>query len=101
MSVFIVQAAAKMPGKCKGRYRRIGLLEVFDGLSHVSMISKHARGVIRVVQTWEKLHAGNTKKCAFERALATANRMAEELNRHPAEKIALEVLERLGKENDG
>lgn len=54
MSHYIVQsAAACMPSSCKGRYRRVAVLEVEDG---------------------------KTKRCAYERAHAAAAEMAAELN---------------------
>jgi hypothetical protein len=81
MAHYIVQdAAAAMPSSCKGRYRRVAVLLVEDGYEHVSMISQHARGVIRVVQTWEKRNVGKTERCAFERAYTEAVEMAKTLN---------------------
>ena len=73
MSTFIIQtAAAQMPSSCKGRYRRVAVLEVEDGLERVAMISERARGVIRIVQTWEKLNVGISARCAYQRALRDA-----------------------------
>ena len=80
MSQFIVQtAAANMPSSCKGIYRRVAVLEVEDGVTSVKMISPRARGVVRVVATWEKCHAKG-ENTAFSRALADAREMAAELN---------------------
>lgn len=69
-----------MPASCRGRYRRIGLLEVEDGVEFVAMISERARGVLRIVKTWEKLSVGRTMKSAYGRALAEATRLADALN---------------------
>jgi hypothetical protein len=69
-----------MPNSCWGTYRRVALLEVEDGVDRVAMISWRARGVICIVRTWEKLNVGITERCAFNRALAEANKMAAKLN---------------------
>jgi hypothetical protein len=78
---YIVQtAAAPMPSSCWGVYRRVAVLEVEAGVTRASMISTHARGVRRVVQTWERLNVGHTARCAYARALAAAERLAAEYN---------------------
>lgn len=78
---FIVQtASAYMPSSCWGVYRRVGVLEVDLGLRHVSQISERARGCARVVRTWERLNVGKTARCAYDRALDEAERLAAELN---------------------
>lgn len=68
-----------MPNSCWGRYRRVAVLEVETG-TVPAMISGRARGVVRVVQTWEKRHVGTTDRCAYERAVAEAQELAAELN---------------------
>lgn len=78
---FIVQtAAAPMPSGCWGTYKRVAVLEVESHLDVVSMISTHARGCLRVVQTWEKLNVGTSERCAYRVALKVARAMADELN---------------------
>lgn len=73
MNHFIIQtAAAHMPAKCWGKYRRIAIIEVTSGVERVSMISDRAKGVVRVVRTWERLFSGTTDRCAYRRALAEA-----------------------------
>ena len=72
MPYIIQTASARMPGSCKGQYKRIGLIEVESGYDHVAMISNRAHGVVRVIETWEKLHVGKTARCAFARAMADA-----------------------------
>jgi hypothetical protein len=44
------------------------------------MISPRARGVVRIVQTWERLHVGITERGAYQRALVEARALAERLN---------------------
>jgi hypothetical protein len=78
---FIVQTAtAKMPSSCKGRYRRVAVIEVEPGIEQVAMISPHARGAVRVVETWERLHAEGVNT-AYARALTEAKALAEKLTR--------------------
>lgn len=80
MVEYVVKAsAAKMPNTCKGIYKRIGLMKVEKGVTP-TMISTHSKGVIEVVETWEKLNVGKTEKCAFAKALKEANVKAKELN---------------------
>ena len=43
------------------------------------MISARARGVIRIVETWERLHIGRTRGAYWD-ALEEAQAMAEKLN---------------------
>lgn len=77
---FIVRdASAKMPTSCKGRYRRVAVMEVERG-TIPRMISIRAKGVVRVVETWERLNVGRTDRCAFSRAMAEARALADSLN---------------------
>jgi hypothetical protein len=79
---FVVKtSSANMPSHCWGDYARVGVLEIdTEQTDDPKMISTHARGVVRVVQTWEKCNVGKTERCAFRRALAAAERLAEGLN---------------------
>lgn len=80
-TAFIVKtAAAAMPNSCWGTYRRVAVLEVEAGVTDVAMISQRARGVVRVVATWEKCNVGHTSRCAYRLALAEAQQMAADLN---------------------
>jgi hypothetical protein len=80
MSKYIVMhRAAKMPNTCMGQYRRVAVVEV-DGDSEPKMISERARGVVRIIKTWERLNVGTTDRCAFHRAMAEAREMAGRLN---------------------
>ena len=84
MAHYIVKdSAAKMPSSCWGRYRRVAVLEVADTVRDdrdVTAISENAKGVLRVVRTWERLRDGTTERCAFMRALREAQDVAEALN---------------------
>lgn len=84
----VLTASAKMPSSCWGNYGRVAVLEVERGTTP-KMISPRARGVVRVVETWERLHsgkrAGRGGRCAFSRALLEAEELAARLNAGRAE----------------
>lgn len=81
MSHYIVKTASvSMPAKVRSPYRRVAVLEVEDGVASVSMISSRARGVVRVVHTWERLNVGRNVRSAFAVALRHARNMAEDMN---------------------
>lgn len=79
---YIVQtASASMPSSVRAPYGRVAVLEVEPGYEEgVSSISERARGVIRIVDTWERLFIGETHRSAFYRALEEAREMALQLN---------------------
>lgn len=82
MPAYIVMtASAHMPSSCKGRYRRVALCRVADPQNPPRMISNRARGMLEIIQTWERCnattHGGNT---AFDRAMREAAERATQLN---------------------
>jgi len=80
MAKYIVMTAtAKMPNSCWGHYGRVAVIETVDG-TKPRMISERARGVVRIVRTWERQHIGRTKRSAFQVACAEAVALAEQLN---------------------
>jgi hypothetical protein len=83
MSYIVQSACAQMLASVKALYRRIAVLEVEPGVTKVSMISTHARGVLRVVATWEKLHARGAST-AYDRAMVEAEALCAKLNAHEA-----------------
>jgi hypothetical protein len=74
----VMTASAKMPNSCWGSYGRVAVIET-NGTTP-KMISKRARGVVRIVRTWERQHIGRTKRAAFQIACAEAVALAEQLN---------------------
>ncbi len=77
---FIIQtASAQMPNSCWGTYKRVAVLEVASNVQRASMISRRARDVVRVIDTWEKLNVGTTERCAYARALADAEALKSKL----------------------
>jgi hypothetical protein len=93
----IMTATAEMPASVRSKYGRIAVVEVdrtvLDalGIDTPRMISERARGVVRVVETWERLHVGvdvslglvasPTARCAFGRAMREAQERLVELER--------------------
>ena len=83
----VMDRSAKMPMSCwtgKGQYRRVGVVELTwqarRSGQEPKMLSSRARGVRRVVETWERVYKGSTIKCAHHRALVEAENLAEKLN---------------------
>ena len=76
----VVDKSAQMPASCRGRYRRVGVVEVIDPAQPVGMLSERDRNVVSVVKTWEKLSVGKTERCAFQVALREAEALAARLN---------------------
>ena len=81
MSRFIVMdRTAHMPSSARGMYRRVAVVETdLPEGEEPKMISDRARGVVRLVRTWERLNVGKTERCAFQRALSEAYELAESL----------------------
>lgn len=82
MPAYIVMtASARMPASCMGRYRRVALCRVADPQNPPRMISRRARGMLEIIQTWERCnagtHGGNT---TFDRARREAAERAAQLN---------------------
>lgn len=76
----VMTAAAAMPATCWGKYRRVAVVEVEQGAAWPAMISERARGVVRIVATWERRNVGTTERCAYARALTEAQELADKLN---------------------
>jgi len=79
MPYIVKTSTARMPNSCWGRYRHVAVMEVDPG-TVPSMISPRARGVRRIVQTWDRRHAGQTDRCAYRVALAEAAALAAQFN---------------------
>jgi hypothetical protein len=76
---YMVLTASTTPAStCRGTYARVGLAELEPGFAgRPKMISDRARGVVRIVATWENCNVGKTDRCAFHRAIAEAEKLAE------------------------
>lgn len=75
----VLTAQEKMPASCFGRYGKVAVCEVEAG-TIPKMISGRARGMVRIVETWERRFIGKTNRCAFERAYDEALDMVYELS---------------------
>ena len=77
----VISSSAKMPSSCRGRYRRVGVVELEPGVEGPpTMLSSRSRQVKPVVETWERLNVGTTERCAYQRALREADALAHQLN---------------------
>ena len=64
----------------KGRYRRIAVVETdLPEPELPKMISTRAKGMVRIVDTWEHLSVGTTPRSAYQRAYAEAEKLLAEL----------------------
>ncbi len=79
---FIVMSAATTPSaKCWGTYRRYAVVELEPGfIGRPRQISTRARGVARIVETWENCCVGTTRHCSSARAAADAQDLCDDLN---------------------
>ena len=72
---------AKMPNNCWGKYRRVAVVETsLPAGIEPRMISKRARGVVRIYHDFGALNVGKTDRCAYRRALAGATSLANAMN---------------------
>lgn len=76
----LMTASAKMPGSCKGVYRRIAIVETDGTGVKPALISERAKGVKRIVKTWEALNVGKTDRSAYAVALAEATDLCAKMN---------------------
>lgn len=83
----VMHRCAKMPSSVRSKYRRVAVVEISDDMTREpAMISERAKGVIRIVQTWERLHAGTRGgNTAFDRALRDAEELARRLDHDDSE----------------
>lgn len=88
IKAMVMSKNACMPACCWGQYRRCGVVivdtdQLPEGESEPRMLSIRARGVLRVVETWEDLNVGVTDRCAFARAEVQAEALAYRINTNP------------------
>ena len=74
----VLTAAAKMPGKCRGVYKRVAVLRVDHHEREVGFVPKTIREMrgVEVVRTWERCNVGKTNACAYKVALCEAEQFA-------------------------
>jgi hypothetical protein len=90
----IVMSASCTPAaNCWGRYKRVAVVIVDRdvlrelGREFPTMISKNAKGAVRIVRTWENQNVGATANCAYRRALIEAQELADKINDELAEGV--------------
>jgi hypothetical protein len=91
----VMTASAHVPASWKwyGTYRRVAVVETdLPAPSVPAMISERARGVVRIVDTWERLNVGKTERDAYSKALFEAGKLAAKLT---AELAAADVERRM------
>lgn len=89
MGYFVVlNKAAKMPPGCSGNYRRIAVIEVDKPDFIPAMISKRAKGVVRIVKEWNGVFQGKTHNCAAVRAMGEAIDLCLKLRKEGNENAA-------------
>lgn len=80
----IRSSLAHMPASCKfGRYRRVGLLIVTDDVvraSDVRMLSTRARGVVDIVDIYERQSVGTMVRSAYVDAVRALRQRANDEN---------------------
>lgn len=80
----VLTASARTGATFYGQYRRVAVVELTAPDAQPRMISTRARGVKRIVRTWERLSVGKTARCAYRRALADAGNLAAALTSYHA-----------------
>jgi hypothetical protein len=79
----VMTAAAHMPSSCRGRYRRVAVVEVMSyDLNHGNApkrIDARDRRIYRIIDLG-KHNVGKTDRCAYARTLKHAHELAHRLN---------------------
>ena len=73
-------SSAKMPSSCWGKYQHVAVMEMEDDAPYPKMISKRAKGCVRVVKLWPKRFLGISEKCAANVAKYAAEELIRQLN---------------------
>lgn len=85
----VMTAAAKTPASVRSPYRRVAVVELKPGQTErPKMISPRARGIERIVETWERCNVGKHYPhgdCAASRAVRAAEHLADKLNNQQEE----------------
>ena len=82
----VMMKSARVPGNYKGEYVRVGVVELEDGFEgEPKMLTERAKGIKRIVKTWERLNKGKTRRCAAAIALKQAQDLAVKLTKESEE----------------
>lgn len=77
--VMTASASTKSSWKWQHPRRRVAVVRCAPGLIPKQIHPRH-KAVEAIVRTWECLYDGDTSRCQYQRALAEAHALAEELN---------------------
>ena len=79
MTWIVMTASAHMPSSCKGKYRKIALVDVIEPDYRPGRIDARDKKITQVIQ-WGNHNVGKTDRCAYAVALKKAEAHAAELN---------------------
>src|SRR5262249_35939121 len=86
----VMTASARMPSACRGKYRRVAIVQLNQEYTahgwQPKMISDRARGVLRVVD-YGHHSVGKTRRCAYAKALEEAQGRGRVLHSSPPEMV--------------
>jgi hypothetical protein len=86
LEAIVMSASCTPSSRCWGKYKRVALVVVDRdvlrelGREVPTMISKNAKGVVRIVRIWKNQNVGKTVNCAYRRALVEARELAARIN---------------------
>lgn len=94
----VMTASAHMPQSCKGRYRKIALVELKSSwdarpYNQPKAIDSRNSKIARIIQMGNH-SVGKTERCAYARVLKEAERRASELNNAPTPEAGAELAAR-------
>ena len=83
----VMTSSAQMPASCKGRYRKVALVQLTEGGANdydkgwrPARIDDRIKGIARIQQLGP-YHVGTTDRGAYQKALAEANQLVDRRNR--------------------
>lgn len=80
MPYVVMTASTRAPNKARGPYRRVAVVETNLAPGELpSMIAPHARGVVRIIEVWEKMFVGKTRNSQYFKALDDAEELCRRL----------------------
>ena len=82
----VMTSSAQMPASCKGRYRKVALVQLTDGGANdyakgwrPARIDDRIKGIARI-QKLGPYHVGTTERGAYQKALAEAEQLVTRRN---------------------
>lgn len=77
----IMTAKASMPNSCFGSYSymKVAVVQILKSGYKPKQIHPNNKK-IKIIRIWDRLYAGSTKNCAFEKAMVQAKELCTQLN---------------------